>query len=63
MGWGKEKCFGCGEEGHYVAQCMKVPPRKCFPVGKLDISHYNIEEVPCVSIADNWVTPQHSAKK
>ena len=30
IGRGRGKCFGCGEEGHYVGQCLKVSPRKCF---------------------------------
>ena len=42
------KCFGCGEEGHYVAQCLKVST--CL---------YSVEEVPCVSIAESWVTRHH----
>ena len=32
-GWcgeGRGRCFGCGEEGLYVGQCLKASPRKCF---------------------------------
>ena len=33
MGWcgeGIGRCFGCGEAGLYVGQCLKASPRKCF---------------------------------
>ena len=33
VGRGKGRCFGCGEEGHYVGQCLKASPRKCFSCG------------------------------
>ena len=59
VGRGKERCFGCGEKGHYVGQCLKASPRKCFPAGKWDIYHYSVEEVPCVSFAESWVTRQY----
>ena len=51
VGRGRGRCFGCGEEGHYVGQCLKASPRKCFSCG--------VEEVPCVSVAESWVTRQY----
>ena len=30
-----------------------------FPAGKWDIYHYSVEEVPCVSVAESWVTRQY----
>ena len=39
-------------------------PKKVFffPVGKQDICHYSVEKVPCVSIAESWVTQRYHAK-
>ena len=36
------------EKGHYVGQCLSV--------GKWDIYHYSVEEIPCVSVAESWVS-------
>ena len=57
VGRGRGKCFGCGEEGHYVAQCLKKSPRKCF-----FSCHYGVEKVKVVSIAQSWVTRQYHAQ-
>ena len=38
VGMGRGRCFGCGEEGHYVGQCLKASLRKCFPAGKGHLS-------------------------
>ena len=62
VGRGRGQCFGCGEEGHYVAQCLKASPRKCFLAGKFDICYYTVEEDPCVLIAASWITRHHGAK-
>ena len=35
VGRGRGKCFGCGEEGHYVGQCLKASTRKCFSCGEM----------------------------
>ena len=32
-GRGREKGFGCGEEGHYVTKCPKASPIIVFHVG------------------------------
>ena len=41
VGRGRGKCFECGEEGHYVAQCLKASPRKCFSYG--EIGHLSLQ--------------------
>ena len=41
VGRGRGKCFGCGEEGHYVGQCLKASPRKCFSCG--EIGHLSLQ--------------------
>ena len=41
VGRGRGKCFGCGEEDHYVAQCLKASPRKCFSCG--EIGHLSLQ--------------------
>ena len=52
VGRGRGRCFGCGEEGHYVGQ------RKCFSC--VEMGHLSsVEEVPCVSVAESWVTQQY----
>ena len=33
---GRGKCLGCGEEGHYVGQCLKASQRKCISCGKIE---------------------------
>ena len=50
--------FSCGEVGHMAGSCT----RNAFPAGKLDICHFSVEEVPCVSIAESWVTRQYHAQ-
>ena len=60
---GSGRRVGCVEEGHYVGQCLKASPRKWFSFGEMGHYHYSIEEVPCVLVAESWVTRRVRIRK